>query len=53
MNKVLSLKPKAKAVDHPAEGTRRLFDDQERVFYDGYWIKTSRFPPILWKPRSA
>ena len=44
MNKVLSLKPKAKAVDHPAEGTRRLFDDQERVFYDGYWIKTYTVP---------
>jgi hypothetical protein len=26
--------------DCPAEGTRRLIDGLERVFYNGYWIKT-------------
>ena len=30
--------------DNPAEGTRRMIDDQERVFYDGYWIKTYPAP---------
>ena len=28
----------------PAEGTRRIIDGQERVFYDGYWIKTYPVP---------
>ena len=28
----------------PAEGTRRIIDDRQRVFYDGYWIKTYPVP---------
>ncbi|MDR0777061.1 MAG: hypothetical protein LBE81_10560 [Azonexus sp.] len=28
----------------PAEGSRRLIDGIERVFYDGYWIKTYPVP---------
>jgi len=28
----------------PPEGTRRLIDGQERVYYDGYWIKTYPVP---------
>ncbi len=28
----------------PAEGSRRLIDGVERVFYDGYWIKTYPVP---------
>ena len=31
-------------VETPAEGTRRLFDQVERVFYAGYWIKTYPVP---------
>jgi hypothetical protein len=27
----------------PAEGTRRIIDGRERVFYSGYWIRT--YPP--------
>lgn len=30
--------------DHPPEGTRRIIDGKERVFYDGYWIKTYPVP---------
>jgi len=30
--------------DSPPEGTRRIIDGQERVFYDGYWIKTYPVP---------
>ena len=30
--------------DNPPEGTRRIVDGLERVFYDGYWIKTYRVP---------
>ena len=30
--------------DCPPEGTRRLLDGRERVFYDGYWIKTYPTP---------
>ena len=30
--------------DNPEEGTRRLINGQERVFYDGYWIKTYPVP---------
>ena len=44
MNNVLSLKHKAQADATPPEGTRRMFADQERVFYDGYWIKTYPVP---------
>ena len=28
----------------PPEGTRRIIGDQERVLYDGYWIKTYTVP---------
>lgn len=28
----------------PEEGTRRLIEGEERVFYDGYWIKTYKVP---------
>lgn len=28
----------------PAEGTRRLVDGHERVYYEGYWIKTYPVP---------
>ncbi len=28
----------------PREGTRRIIDGQERVYYDGYWIKTYPVP---------
>lgn len=28
----------------PPEGTRRILDGRERVFYDGYWIKTYPTP---------
>jgi hypothetical protein len=30
--------------DSPPEGTRRIIDGLERVFYDGYWIKTYPVP---------
>lgn len=30
--------------DPPPEGTRRMIEGQERVFYDGYWIKTYPVP---------
>lgn len=28
----------------PDEGTRRIINGEERVFYDGYWIKTYKVP---------
>jgi len=30
--------------DCPPEGTRRMIDGEERVLYDGYWIKTYPVP---------
>jgi hypothetical protein len=39
MNEDLSAKNPLPS-DHPAEGTRRVIDGCERVFYNGYWIKT-------------
>lgn len=30
--------------DTPEEGVRRLIDGEERVFYDGYWIKVYKVP---------
>ena len=30
--------------DCPEEGTRRIIDGRERVFYDGYWIRTYPTP---------
>lgn len=35
----------ASELDVPAEGSRRFFDQTERVFYSGYWIKTYVVPP--------
>ena len=34
----------ASPLNAPPEGTRRLIDGQERVFYEGYWIKTYPVP---------
>jgi len=44
MNNILPLKKKVQADECPPEGTRRMFADQERVYYDGYWIKTYPVP---------
>jgi hypothetical protein len=44
MNNVLSFIYKQQGDDFPPESTRRIFADQERVFYDGYWIKTYPVP---------
>jgi len=44
MINVYALDRKLNEEDQPAEGTRRLFDGEERVFYDGYWIKTYPVP---------
>lgn len=30
--------------DNPEDGTRRMIDGEERVFYEGYWIKTYIVP---------
>lgn len=40
MSTIHSLENKAPHEAVPAEATRRLIGGQERVFYDGYWIKT-------------
>lgn len=43
MDNVITLeRPEADVV--PPEGTRRCFAGQERVFYEGYWIKTYPAP---------
>ncbi len=44
MNNVRPLKKKTQDNGPPPEGTRRLFAGQERVYYDGYWIKTYPVP---------
>lgn len=44
MNNVHSFIYRQQCDDFPPEGTRRMFADQERVFYDGYWIKTYPVP---------
>lgn len=41
---VLTLKCRQAPDDSAEEGTRRIIDGQERVFYDGYWIKTYPAP---------
>jgi hypothetical protein len=41
---VHSLKSRPASVELVREGTRRMIDEQERVFYDGYWIKTYPVP---------
>ncbi|HLO61886.1 MAG TPA: hypothetical protein VK165_02870 [Azonexus sp.] len=44
MNTTETLAPPPKATDDLPEGTRRIIDGQERVLYDGYWIKTYPVP---------
>src|SRR6185369_15426322 len=44
MNTVYRLDRAACNEANPPEGTRRLIDGQERVLYDGYWIKTYPVP---------
>ena len=43
MNDHLSAK-NLSSENHPVEGTRRIINGRERVFYDGYWIKTYPTP---------
>ena len=43
MNTVCKLEPVLGAAP-PAEGTRRIIGNEERVLYDGYWIKTYPVP---------
>ena len=40
MNTAQTLTPPIKTDEDLPEGTRRVIDGLERVFYDGYWIKT-------------
>lgn len=44
MNTVHRLEFPACFSDTPPEGTRRIIAGQERVYYDGYWIKTYPVP---------
>ena len=44
MTNVHALDQKQHLDDHPPEGTRRMFAGEERVLYDGYWIKTYAVP---------
>lgn len=44
MTSAYRLDPSPNTSDDPPEGTRRIIDGQERVFYDGYWIKTYPVP---------
>ncbi len=44
MASITQLTPPATDQGAVAEGTRRLIDGQERVFYSGYWIKTYPAP---------
>lgn len=44
MNNVYHLEQRDSPEDNPPEGTRRLIDGEERVLYDGYWIKTYEVP---------
>ena len=44
MTNVHSLRVKPPDTPSAAEGTRRMIDGRERVFYDGYWIKTYPAP---------
>ncbi|HET7774881.1 MAG TPA: hypothetical protein VFK74_00780 [Azospira sp.] len=44
MTTVHRLKLPQRPPEPPREGTRRLIDGQERVYYDGYWIKTYPVP---------
>ena len=44
MSNVYQLECLRESATTPPEGTRRLIDGVERVFYDGYWIKTYPVP---------
>lgn len=44
MNNVHHLEHSNASAEALAEGTRRLIDGEERVLYDGYWIKTYPVP---------
>ncbi|WP_153111837.1 hypothetical protein [Propionivibrio limicola] len=44
MSNVISFSHKPLPDEVPEEGTRRLFNGLERVFYDGYWVKTYPVP---------
>ena len=44
MNTAYRLERNLTNEDPPPEGTRRLIAEEERVFYDGYWIKTYPVP---------
>lgn len=44
MTSIDLLAPVTNPADRPPEGTRRVIDGLERVFYDGYWIKTYPVP---------
>ena len=44
MNTAQTLTPPIKTDEDLPEGTRRVIDGLERVFYDGYWIKTYPVP---------
>lgn len=44
MNTVCQLEIPAHPDEKPPEGTRRLIAGQERVFYEGYWIKVYPVP---------
>jgi len=41
---IQTIKRRPQDEELPSEGTRREFSGQERVFYDGYWIKTYPVP---------
>ncbi len=44
MNNVYRLEASTTCDELPAEGTRRVIDNEERVLYDSYWIKTYPVP---------
>ena len=44
MNKARNVKAKPPNSTLPREGTRRIIGGRERVYYDGYWIKTYPVP---------
>ncbi len=44
MTNVHSLRHAKQREQQPPEGTRRIIEGEERVFYDGYWIKTYPVP---------
>ncbi|WP_291992812.1 hypothetical protein [Candidatus Accumulibacter sp. ACC003] len=44
MSNVYRIEASAACDELPPEGTRRVIDNQERVLYDNYWIKTYPVP---------